>query len=95
MDLGGRGHDLGLVRAHVQEHVEQVLRVAGAGVRLGVELHAEEGLGGVDDALVGLIVGVDKVRRPALRERVHLHHEPVVLRSDENIYATVSARKIV
>ena len=49
------------------ERLEQKRRVKWPAGRLGVELHGEEGLADVNDALVRTIIGVDEERLPALR----------------------------
>ena len=63
----------------VDKLVKEVLGVLGTGCGLGVELDREEGAGGVVDALVGTIVGVDKELLPLGREGLAVDGETVVL----------------
>ena len=64
----------------LDEALKERLGVARAGSGLRVELHREEGLLGVDDALVRAVVRVHKERGPVSRERLLLNGEAVVLR---------------
>ena len=52
-------------RSKVDELVEEDAGVEGTGAGLGVELGGEEGLGLVEDALVGGVVDVEEEGRPA------------------------------
>ena len=64
----------------LDEALKERLGVARAGSGLRVELHREEGLLGVDDALVRAVVRVHKERGPVSRERLLLNGKAVVLR---------------
>ena len=68
-----------------QKHIKEALQVTWARHVLGVELHAEERLRGVHNALVTLVVFVRKQRRPISRQRCVIDGETVILRRDETL----------
>src|SRR5699024_188178 len=68
------------LRRHFQEFVKQERRVARARVRLWVELHRENRLAVVKDALHRAVVDVDAVHLGVLRQALGLYHITVVLR---------------
>ena len=64
------------------ELLEEEGRVGRSAAGLGVELHTEEGLIGVDDTLVGQIIGIHEQRLPHGWEGVGIDGEAVVLGGD-------------
>jgi hypothetical protein len=86
----------GLVLPHLsKEEVKEVLGILRPAHVLGMELNRGDRLQGVDQALVGAIIHIAKVRSPARRKGGLINGVPVILRGDHSFPCDEVQRRLV